>query len=158
MSRARRAGRVALPIALVPALLATPLVSAARRPETQPLDATAPVVLAAVAWPVSTLVISEVETGGASASDEFAEIANAGALPVDALIDRLGLELPDDRDYATAAGYALSVLKRLPHEGENFTEQDWRFEVVDMDGRKIDKLLVCKARKFEAADPLPRSS
>ena len=70
----------------------------------------------------------------------------AGALPVDALIDRLGLDLPDDRDYATAAGFALSVLKRLPHEGEHFTEQDWRFEVVDMDGRKIDKLLVSAVR------------
>ena len=66
----------------------------------------------------------------------------AGALPVDALIDRLGLDLPDDRDYATAAGFALSVLKRLPQEGEHFTEQNWRFEVIDMDGRKIDKLLV----------------
>ncbi|MFN5903998.1 MAG: transporter associated domain-containing protein, partial [Novosphingobium sp.] len=51
-------------------------------------------------------------------------------------------ELPDDRDFATAAGYALSVLKRLPHEGEHFDDQGWRFEVVDMDGRKIDKLLV----------------
>jgi putative hemolysin len=66
----------------------------------------------------------------------------AGALPADAMADRLGIELPDDRDYATAAGYVLSVLKRLPGEGEHFTEQDWRFEVVDMDGRKIDKLLV----------------
>ena len=76
----------------------------------------------------------------------------AGALPVDALIDRLGLELPDDRDYATAAGFALSVLKRLPHEGEHFTEQDWRFEVVDMDGRKIDKLLVSAVRAKNATD------
>jgi putative hemolysin len=66
----------------------------------------------------------------------------AGALPADAMADRLGIELPDDRDYATAAGFALSVLKKLPHEGEHFVEQDWRFEVVDMDGRKIDKLLV----------------
>ncbi len=65
----------------------------------------------------------------------------AGALPVDALISQLGLELPDDRDYATAAGFALSVFKKLPHEGEHFTQQGWRFEVVDMDGRKIDKLL-----------------
>ncbi len=69
----------------------------------------------------------------------------AGGLPADALADRLGIELPDDRDYATAAGYVLSVLKRLPGEGEHFTEQDWRFEVVDMDGRKIDKLLVSKS-------------
>jgi putative hemolysin len=66
----------------------------------------------------------------------------AGALPADAMADRLGIELPDDRDYATAAGYVLSVLKRLPQEGEHFTEQGWRFEVVDMDGRKIDKLLI----------------
>jgi putative hemolysin len=51
------------------------------------------------------------------------------------------VQLPADRDYATAAGFALSVLKRLPHEGEHFVWQDWRFEIVDMDGRKIDKLL-----------------
>ena len=51
-------------------------------------------------------------------------------------------DLSHYRDYATAAGYVLSVLKRLPQEGEHFTDQDWRFEVVDMDGRKIDKLLV----------------
>jgi putative hemolysin len=66
----------------------------------------------------------------------------AGALPADALAQRLDLELDDDREYATAAGYVLSVMKRLPKEGESFTDQDWRFEVVDMDGLKIDKLLV----------------
>jgi putative hemolysin len=68
----------------------------------------------------------------------------AGALPADALGERLGIDLPDDRDYATAAGFVLSVLKRLPQEGERFDDQGWRFEVVDMDGRKIDKLLVCR--------------
>ena len=43
----------------------------------------------------------------------------------------------------------LSVLKRLPGEGEHFIEQGWRIEVVDMDGRKIDKLLVAPV----AVDP-----
>ena len=43
-----------------------------------------------------------------------------------------------------AAGFALSVLKHLPEEGELFTHQGWQFEIVDMDGRKIDKLLVQK--------------
>ncbi|WP_068073301.1 hemolysin family protein [Novosphingobium lentum] len=71
----------------------------------------------------------------------------AGALPADALADRLVIDLPDDRDFATAAGFALSVLKRLPHEGEHFTDQGWRFEIVDMDGRKIDKLLVGRTAK-----------
>lgn len=66
----------------------------------------------------------------------------AGALPADVMADRLGFDLPESREYATAAGYVLSVLKRLPAEGETFTEEGWRFEVVDMDGLKIDKLLV----------------
>jgi putative hemolysin len=66
----------------------------------------------------------------------------AGGLPADALADRLGIDLPENRDFATAAGYALSVLKRLPKEGEWFCDQGWKFEIVDMDGLKIDKLLV----------------
>jgi len=70
----------------------------------------------------------------------------AGALPADAMADRLGIDLPEDRDYATAAGFALSVLRKLPTEGEHFAEQGWRFEVVDMDGRKIDKLLIQRAK------------
>ena len=69
----------------------------------------------------------------------------AGAMGAEAMADRLGIELPEDREFATAAGYVLYILKRLPHEGEHFTDQGWRFEVVDMDGRKIDKLLVCEA-------------
>ena len=66
----------------------------------------------------------------------------AGTMAADALADRLGLDLPEDRDYATVAGLALAALKRLPREGESFVEQGWRFEVVDLDGRRIDKLLV----------------
>jgi putative hemolysin len=65
----------------------------------------------------------------------------SGSLPADALCDNLGVTLPDDRDYATVAGFALSVLKRIPEVGERFSFGGWRFEIVDMDGRKIDKLL-----------------
>jgi putative hemolysin len=68
----------------------------------------------------------------------------SGSASADQLAERLGIELPEDRDYATAAGFALSVLKHLPKVGETFEDGGWRFEVVDMDGRKIDKLLaVC---------------
>ena len=63
------------------------------------------------------------------------------------MADRLGIELGDDRDYATAAGHALAILKHLPTEGEKFTDRGWMFEIVDMDGRKIDKLLVSEVRK-----------
>ena len=71
----------------------------------------------------------------------------SGSASADQLAERLGIDLPEDRDYATAAGFALSVLKHLPKVGETFEDSGWRFEVVDMDGRKIDKLLaVCLAR------------
>ncbi len=75
----------------------------------------------------------------------------SGALPADAMAERLGIELSDDREFATTAGYCLSVLKRLPNEGDHFHDQGWRFEVVDMDGRKIDKLLVSKKKAVVAA-------
>ena len=73
----------------------------------------------------------------------------SGALPADALADRLVIELPETREYATAAGFVLSVLKRVPREGDHFTDQGWRFEVVDMDGLKIDKLLVTQIGSAE---------
>ncbi|MCA0910234.1 hemolysin family protein [Qipengyuania gaetbuli] len=66
----------------------------------------------------------------------------AGSLSADALADRLGLDYGDDREFATVAGFVLAVLKKLPVEGEWFEEQGWRFEVVDLDERRIDKLLV----------------
>lgn len=66
----------------------------------------------------------------------------SGSMPADALADRLGIDLPDDREFATLAGYVLAVLKKVPREGEHFIEQGWKFEVIDMDGLKIDKILI----------------
>ncbi|MEH3107986.1 MAG: hemolysin family protein [Sphingomonas fennica] len=75
----------------------------------------------------------------------------SGSLSADALADRLGIDLPEDRDYATCAGFTLAVLKHLPKVGETFRFDDWQFEVVDMDGRKIDKLLASRRpRRREA--------
>ena len=72
-------------------------------------------------------------------------IIGAGvAYLLDPLADRLELELPDAREFATAAGYVLSVLKHLPEEGEHFHDQGWRFEVVDLDGRRIDKVVAAQ--------------
>lgn len=78
----------------------------------------------------------------------------SGALPADAMADRLGIALDDDRDYATVAGFALSVLKKLPHEGEHFAAQGWHFEVIDMDGRKIDKVLAQRVKAVAPAEAL----
>ena len=76
----------------------------------------------------------------------------SGAAGADLLQDRLGINMPSDRDYSTIAGFALSVLKRIPDTGESFTVDGWKFEVVDMDGRKIDKLLANRARRKRRED------
>ena len=43
------------------------------------------------------------------------------------------------------AGYILAELNHLPAVGESFTREPWRFEVMDLDGRRIDKVLVARA-------------
>lgn len=81
----------------------------------------------------------------------------SGAMSADAMAERLDMDLAEDRDYATAAGHVLHILRRLPAEGESFVDQGWHFEVVDMDGRKIDKLrvrLADKAIKIDAVGDL----
>lgn len=65
----------------------------------------------------------------------------SGSASADILVDQLGMKLPEDRDFATVAGFALSVLRHLPETGERFAFGGWQFEILDMDGRKIDKLL-----------------
>jgi len=65
-----------------------------------------------------------------------------GGMAADTMAQALDIPLPEDRDYATAAGHVLHILRHLPEEGEAFTDSGWHFEVVDMDGRKIDKLRV----------------
>ena len=77
----------------------------------------------------------------------------SGAASADLLSDRLGIRLTDDRDYSTVAGFALSVLKHLPVTGEKFKHDGWSFEIVDMDGRKIDKLIVSRPRKKAVQPP-----
>lgn len=71
----------------------------------------------------------------------------AGSMAADELADTLGFTLDEERDYQTVAGFVLSELEHIPATGEHFDAHGFRFEVVDMDGRKIDKLLV---RRLEA--------
>ena len=78
--------------------------------------------------------------------DHGRRLVNDPARP-DLLQDRLGINLPDDHDYSMLAGFALSVLTHLPATGQLFGHEGWKFEVVDMDGRKIDKLLAVRRRK-----------
>ena len=77
----------------------------------------------------------------------------SGAASADLLEDRLGLKLPGERDYSTVAGFALSILKHIPETAETFTSDGWKFEVIDMDGRKIDKLLASRAKRRRREEP-----
>src|SRR5262245_38492687 len=79
---------------------------------------------AAVVWPTSTLVISELQTGGASASDEFVEIANQGAGPV----DLVGLEVV----YATSSG--STVTRKATWAGSLVLEPGRRFLLANTAG------------------------
>jgi putative hemolysin len=69
----------------------------------------------------------------------------AGWTPVDEFIDIIRVPIDPDPDYTTVAGFVLDELKRIPELGESFVKGDWRFEVVDLDGRRIDKLIVSRA-------------
>ncbi|MFV0301843.1 MAG: transporter associated domain-containing protein, partial [Paracoccus sp. (in: a-proteobacteria)] len=66
----------------------------------------------------------------------------AGWMPVDEFAARLGLSLERSGDYDTLAGLVLDRAGVLPPVGRHVTVDGWRIEVVDLDGRRIDKLLV----------------
>jgi putative hemolysin len=70
----------------------------------------------------------------------------AGNMPADEMADLLGIALPRERGYHTAAGFVLAAAGRLPRAGEAVEAQGWRVEVVDLDGRRIDQLLATPAR------------
>ncbi len=70
-----------------------------------------------------------------------------GALNTDDLRELLALsQLPneEDHDFRTAAGMVMAQFGRIPQVGESFRWRDLRFEVVDLDGPRIDKLLIAR--------------
>jgi putative hemolysin len=68
----------------------------------------------------------------------------AGWTPIDHAMQRLGLPAPERRDYQTMAGFVLDHLGHLPVLGEAVEHRGYRFEVVDLDGRRIDMVMVQK--------------
>ena len=65
----------------------------------------------------------------------------AGSMPADEMAEQLGVPLPAQRKYHTVAGLIIGELQHLPATGERVEALGWRFEVVDLDGRRIDKVL-----------------
>ena len=68
-----------------------------------------------------------------------------GSMPSDELRARLDLpEMPGAGTYHTVAGLMLALLQRVPREGDRIVWAGWRFEIVDMDGRRVDKVLASR--------------
>jgi putative hemolysin len=74
-----------------------------------------------------------------------------GRASIEALKEELGIEETAD-GYHTAAGLALEKLARIPVEGDSFVIGDWRVEVIDMDGKRIDKLIFIPLEPAKAAE------
>jgi putative hemolysin len=68
----------------------------------------------------------------------------AGWMPIDEFNEKIGVPVERDLGYETVAGLILATLNRLPKVGETFEKGDWHFEVVDIDGWRIDKVIVTK--------------
>jgi putative hemolysin len=74
-----------------------------------------------------------------------------GRTSIETLKEELGIEETPE-DFHTAAGLALDKLARIPVEGDHFVMGDWRVEVVDMDGKRIDKLIFIPLEPAKAAE------
>jgi len=72
-----------------------------------------------------------------------------GDLAADLAAERLGCRVMESANgaYATVAGFILAQTRAIPSAGDHFECDGWRFEIVDMDGRRIDKILVSRLRE-----------
>lgn len=68
-----------------------------------------------------------------------------GRTEIDEIEEKLGIAAPSDARFRTVAGYALEIFGRIPQEGDIADIEGWVVEVMDMDGRRIDKLLFRQA-------------
>jgi putative hemolysin len=75
----------------------------------------------------------------------------SGTMPADEFSELLGLELPEPRSFSTVAGLVLEHLGHIPGTGEVFELQGWQVEVVDLDGRRVDKILAKRVRPMHRA-------
>lgn len=102
---------------------------------------------------LTTADVLEAITGAIAASDsdepamvtrEDGSFLVAGWMPVDEFCDQLSLPHELAGEYDTVAGLVLHQLGQIPDLGAHFTAEGYRFEVIDLDGRRIDKVLVAR--------------
>ena len=73
-----------------------------------------------------------------------------GMMPVDEAKARLGLpDLPAEGSYHTIAGLLLALLRRVPRQGDKLVFGGWLFEVLEMDGRRVDRVRASREKLAE---------
>ena len=78
-----------------------------------------------------------------------------GALGIDDLHELTGIAMlphEEDDDYRTAAGMVIAQFGRIPQCAEHFDWSGYRFEVVDLDGARIDKILISRVNETAASE------
>ena len=74
-----------------------------------------------------------------------------GLVPIPDVKPAIGIpDIPEDRGFHTLAGFVMWQLGRVPKVADAFVWHGWRFEVVDMDGRRIDKVAIIPPRPTDA--------
>jgi len=79
-----------------------------------------------------------------------------GMIPVPEFKDRLGLRAVPEEDkerYHTLSGMLLLLLGRLPQTTDSVQWGDWKFEIIDMDGKRIDKVLASQVPPEDGPEP-----
>jgi putative hemolysin len=77
-----------------------------------------------------------------------------GMTPVDEFENLVGVRgLDEEESYSTVAGYVMFLMRALPKEGDRVEKWPLAFEVIDMDGRRIDKVLVRRLELVDDGDP-----
>ena len=93
-----------------------------------------------------TSIIPEEDEDPAFVEREDGSLLIDAVTPIAAVLAKLGLSprLATGAHY-TLAALCLERLGRMPVEGDRFEVEDWRFEVIDMDGLRVDKVLADRA-------------
>ena len=72
-----------------------------------------------------------------------------GSILIDELKEHLNITFEEDENFSTLGGFVMYKLNRIPKTGDKFGYESFTFEVVDMDGNRVDKVLVVKLQENE---------
>jgi putative hemolysin len=97
----------------------------------------------------------DVEAAAIHQRDESSWLVD-GTTSIEDLAQRIELPPPPEQEqgsYHTLAGFVMTRLSRVPRTGDRFAWNGFRFEVVDMDGRRVDKVLIERVPPAETTPP-----